>query len=86
MILSSGVLGALVILGQALGPLFREVTNRGRYECIYSVPSRPRGRAKQFGLDKQKNGPLLPHHARSGFPQIQEIWSLILREREGVRG
>lgn len=86
MILSSGVSGVLVLLGRALGPLFIEVTNRGRDECIYSVPSRPRGRAKQFGLDKQKSGLLLPHHASPGFPQIQEIWSLVLREREGVRG
>ena len=42
MILSSGVLGVQVILGSALGPLFIEVTNRGRYECIYSTFKAPR--------------------------------------------
>ena len=83
MILSRGVLGVQVILGNALGPLFIEVTNRGRYECIYSTFKAPR--PCKIILSWQKNGLLLPLHASSDFLQIQEIWSLVLREREGVR-
>ena len=51
---------------------------------VSTLPSRPQGRAKQFCFDKQKNGLLLPHRASSGFLQIQEIRSLVLRDREGL--